>query len=749
MLLVGLAWTWGGRGGANDPVEARAADAEVATASGASSTAVLAQADTDTVLAPAGCEVDESTTRDITRVSGADRFATAACASATGYPQGATTVVLARGDTAGNYADALAGTVLAHHVQGPVLLTSPDDLPAVTADEIERLGAERVILLGGEGAISPDVEGEVAALGVTTERISGRDRAATAALISTFAGATDEAFVVNGYRPADALVAGTVAARAGAALLLVNGDGIPDQTAGWLQDVEKATIIGGYGVVSSDIEDAIRGQVTNVTRLSGPSRDETAASVARALPSEGTVHAVSGADPNLVDAIAAGWLAAQPGGGPVLYHQLDTPGRGTDRYLRLGGLDGTPAIRLVGGEGIMSDALVDQLEIRLDEAEAGGPAPQTRAMWVHLFDGSLKSREAMARTLDTAASHNLNTVIAQVGRRHDSYSTSDVLPRTTDPAVAPDFDLLAELVPAAKARGLEVHAWFAIAPAYHGAYDEPGLPAGHIYLEHGPKAPESERWMTRAQDGTWSSTYMDVGVPAFRDHVVAMFEEVAQRYDVDAVHLDYPRYPEGGQWGYNPIARAQWQAEGSPDFSNWRRAQTEKLAKAIKQAVTAARPGTRVTMAAIAQGDGPAGVGGFHNTRAYAQVYQDWAGWLARDVVDAAYPMAYMREDGVSSSCPGFSSCRHADWYDNWVAFAEELAPNEDIAIGQGAFLNTVGQSLAQVSEALTSTDGLVVYSYQQDTRCPTSSSCSPVEPQGSLLRALLDGHFADPAPAR
>jgi uncharacterized lipoprotein YddW (UPF0748 family) len=213
---------------------------------------------------------------------------------------------------------------------------------------------------------------------------------------------------------------------------------------------------------------------------------------------------------------------------------------------------------------------------------------------------------------------------------------------------------------------------------------------------------------------------------------------------VVAVHLDYVRYPVGGQWGYNPIALQAWKAEGSPDFSTWRRAQTEKMAKAIKTAVGAARPGTRVTMAAIAQGDGPAGVGGFANTKAYAQTYQDWAGWLARDVVDAAYPMAYFREADPT----------YRTWYDHWVEFSASLAATEDVAVGQAAFLNRVNESIAQLNEGLHHTDGVVLYSYQQDTRCPAGrtdggSPCSPIEHQGSLLRALVDGPFAHPAPAR
>ncbi|HEX9888038.1 MAG TPA: cell wall-binding repeat-containing protein, partial [Nitriliruptorales bacterium] len=126
--IGGLTLTWAGVSSGNDPAAAEPAAAMAASESGTGA---------GTATPDPACDVAASDARDITRVSGPDRFATAACASGSGYPDGAATVVLARGDAAGGYADALAGTVLAHHVQGPILLTAPDELPTVTADEIE------------------------------------------------------------------------------------------------------------------------------------------------------------------------------------------------------------------------------------------------------------------------------------------------------------------------------------------------------------------------------------------------------------------------------------------------------------------------------------------------------------------------------------------------------------------------------------------------------------------------------------
>ncbi|HBI55793.1 MAG TPA: hypothetical protein DDY38_03070, partial [Firmicutes bacterium] len=68
-----------------------------------------------------------------------------------GWPDGAQTVVLARGD---DYADALAGVPLAYQLNAPILLTHTNRLITSTKDEIIRLGANKVIILGGTGAVS-------------------------------------------------------------------------------------------------------------------------------------------------------------------------------------------------------------------------------------------------------------------------------------------------------------------------------------------------------------------------------------------------------------------------------------------------------------------------------------------------------------------------------------------------------------------------------------------------------------------
>jgi hypothetical protein len=92
------------------------------------------------------------------------------------------TVLLATGR---NFPDALAGAVLTHAHDAPLMLTQKSSLPPTVAAEITRRGTTRVIILGGESAIGPEVVAALAALRVPViERIGGSDRFATSAAIA-------------------------------------------------------------------------------------------------------------------------------------------------------------------------------------------------------------------------------------------------------------------------------------------------------------------------------------------------------------------------------------------------------------------------------------------------------------------------------------------------------------------------------------------------------------------------------------
>jgi hypothetical protein len=105
------------------------------------------------------------------RLSGADRYVTAAAVAYRQFPADADTVYLARADV---YADAVASGSL---TDGPVLLVSSCGLPSAAAERIAAARPLRVVALGGEGAVCEEVLQEAAA---ATSAGGGRIRPAVA-----------------------------------------------------------------------------------------------------------------------------------------------------------------------------------------------------------------------------------------------------------------------------------------------------------------------------------------------------------------------------------------------------------------------------------------------------------------------------------------------------------------------------------------------------------------------------------------
>ncbi len=90
----------------------------------------------------------------VTRLGGADRYATAVAVSAATYAPGVAVVYLATG---AGFADALSGAPAAGMQEGPVLLVTKTAIPAVVIAELIRLHPARIVILGGTGVVSDAV----------------------------------------------------------------------------------------------------------------------------------------------------------------------------------------------------------------------------------------------------------------------------------------------------------------------------------------------------------------------------------------------------------------------------------------------------------------------------------------------------------------------------------------------------------------------------------------------------------------
>ncbi len=195
------------------------------------------------------------TTGTVTRIAGADRYATAAAISATTYAPGVAVTYVATGL---NFPDALAGAAAAGSQGAPVLLVGTDEIPSATATELNRLQPGRIVILGAGGVVSANVANALQAFTTgTVTRLSGDNRYATAAAISaaTYAPGVAIAYVATGANFPDALAGAAAAGWQGAPILLVTKDSIPAATAAELQRLNpgRVVILGSTGVVSEAV----------------------------------------------------------------------------------------------------------------------------------------------------------------------------------------------------------------------------------------------------------------------------------------------------------------------------------------------------------------------------------------------------------------------------------------------------------------------------------------------------------------
>jgi len=263
-------------------------------------------------------------------------------------------VVLATGR---NFPDALTGTVLAHKVDGPLLLTESDHLNPAVAEELQRLRTKEVYLLGGEVALSGAVEQSLKDQGILPKRLAGWDQYGTAAVIAGMATpSSTQAFLVNGERFADALSISSYAAAHGIPVLLTRTDVLPPETATALAQlgVQQVTIIGGKGIIKDTVVEQLSKlpqPVTVTARYAGYDQYETNTAVLNQLPFEtSNVYVATGE--NFPDALAGAALAAKDNA-PILLLPREQLGSYTTAYLNQKRTAGS-AFTIFGGWGVIN-----------------------------------------------------------------------------------------------------------------------------------------------------------------------------------------------------------------------------------------------------------------------------------------------------------------------------------------------------------------------------------------------------------
>jgi len=355
---------------------------------------------------------------------------------------------------------------------------------------------------------------------------------------------------------------------------------------------------------------------------------------------------------------------------------------------------------------------------------------EVRALWV--LRSSLTSPASIAALVRSAHDHGFNTLLVQVRGRGDAYFSGGIEPRAADLQRQPlTFDPLATVLESAHAVGLDVHAWVNV-NLVSSAADLP-IARTHVVNRHpewlmvprdvaqdlarvGPRSPayvgRLARW-TRGQADGIEGLYTSPIVPAAVAHIESVVRDLARRYDVDGIHLDYARYPSA-RFDYSRAALAEFKKDVRPTLTapvraaldrrervdllaypdalpaEWRAFRVSRMTSLmgrLRAAVKTARPDALVTVAAAPDLED-----------ALDHKLQDWGGWLESGTVDAVCPMAYTPEP---------------ERFAQQIAAARDVAGGGAVWAGIGAYRLTAARTIENIRTARRlGTAGIVLFSY-------------------------------------
>jgi len=364
---------------------------------------------------------------------------------------------------------------------------------------------------------------------------------------------------------------------------------------------------------------------------------------------------------------------------------------------------------------------------------------QARALWVTRT--TLTSPESIKQMVAAADAGGFNTLLVQVRGRGDAYYTGTLEPRASELAARPTFDPLATVIEQAHAAGLQVHAWVAV----NLVSSSVSLPASRDHVIY--RAPEwlmvprelaaemkkidlrspayigrLARW-TRANASQVEGLYTSPLHPAAQDHTAAVIGDIAKRYAIDGVHLDYVRFPNE-DFDYSAAAIGQFKNSVLPEltdaerreaaarepldpaafpnlfperWNDFRRSRLTSLVIKIRTAVKTARPNVTVSAAVVPDAQ-----------QAFDSRLQDWRGWIDQSLLDVICPMAYTTD---------------ADIFQRQITAARAYAGSRPVWAGIGAYQLTPSQTLNHIATARKlGTAGIILFSYEALAAAPNTA---------------------------
>jgi uncharacterized lipoprotein YddW (UPF0748 family) len=296
------------------------------------------------------------------------------------------------------------------------------------------------------------------------------------------------------------------------------------------------------------------------------------------------------------------------------------------------------------------------------------PLRPMRAIWVTRFD--YRSKRDVIEIFERCDDLQIDTVMFQVRGNATAFYKSSMEPWAEQlGGKDPGFDPLAIALREAHARGMLLHAWVNVMPAWWGT--TPPKDPKQLYNAH----PE---WMWYDQNGDRQALsdrfYVSVNpcLPEVRRYIVDVLRDLVGRYNVDGLHLDYVRFPNeapgtpaGSGLDYprdvETVQRFLGETGKTPEeapreWDEWRTERVTFLMRDIHNMLGTTRPMIEVSAAV-----GP------EPNKARTEHFQDVTRWIQEGLVDRVFPMNY-------TSDPVLFRERAEIW--------EELAPARGVVMG-------------------------------------------------------------------
>lgn len=260
------------------------------------------------------------------------------------------------------------------------------------------------------------------------------------------------------------------------------------------------------------------------------------------------------------------------------------------------------------------------------------PKRELRAVWLTTIGGLdwpktyartprtiEKQKKELTAILDKLKKANINTVLLQTRVRGtviypSSFEPWDGCVSGTTPGMSPGYDPLAFAVDECHKRGMEIQAWMVSIPL--GRWN--GAGCKNMRSKH------PELIMKLNDEG-----FMRPEKDATARYIAAMCEEIARKYDIDGIHLDYIRYPE------NMTLKIP-REEARRNISN--------IVRLVSEGVKTIKPWLKVSSSPIGKRTDLSRYSS-RGWNAYNKGCQDVELWLRQGWTDQILPMMYFRND--------------------------------------------------------------------------------------------------------